>query len=1012
MKKTIKAILFLAVLITFTGSTFGQHNIVDPTFNLQVQSSVYGVKWVNAIQVLPDGKLLALGSFNTYNGVPVAKLVRLHANGSLDTTFNNQTVIAVNAMETQSRIFIQPNGKIVLKCGGLVAGNQGPKPMLRVNADGTFDPTFNFTVGVVGTTVMDSLGRIYVQTGGSQVIRLNDDGSVDNSFNFTPAPAGANLENIVAQGNKLIVLTDLSNNRRIYRLNDNGAEDMSFTPFIGTNFLNLIAAQPDNKIFYQVYPNLFRLNENGGGNDATFQPIDTSQTGNLLKLTNNGKIVLTSLSSAGSFHRYLSNGAVDPSFTPYSATGFASYTIQADEGIVIGDGLPFQPSGANNFVRLTPGGTPDPTFNQGGTGFQNVQPGIIQAIETYPDGRVLLAGKFDVINSVPRIRLARLNADSTVDATFQVNTTSGTGDYFSNLREVYQVRAQSDGKIVVSGWFDYVLGGVTKQNIVRLNSNGSIDGTFNLTHPIPDYSQILLAGQNRFAIYSDGKLMVGNSKSGSVQVPGPIKLTEGGARDAGFNPTLNGTSDSLYYDDVVIQPDGKILASGSYTTPANAFKSFVARFNTNGTADATFPYVEETGRLKSRLVLLPSGKIVVAKYTQGGGAARVLRLNSDGSPDNSFTTVSTFGGSPKLNALLVLPNGKIFVGGQFTITVNGQQARNLLQLDDDGGFESTIYNLNEEVFCLALDSEGRVLVGGGFTVIGANGAGATRAYVARLTDSELFDYDGDGKADISVFRPSENKWYVLRSSNGQVDQPVFAIAGDVPVPADYDGDGKTDVAIFRPSNGQWWYKSSIDGSQNAATFGMSGDIPRPSDFDGDGKADFVLFRPSSSTWLRFGSTVRAVPDTVFGIPGDQPLVGDFDGEGKSDLAIFRPSSGDWWYAASSAGGAFRAVHWGQNGDIPVPADYDGDGKTDNAVFRPSDGGWYIYNSSNASFTILAFGTNGDRPVAADYDGDGKADIAVYRPSTGIWYLLQTTSGSAAARWGIATDTPTEGAFIP
>src|SRR6185436_11873511 len=206
-------------------------------------------------------------------------------------------------------------------------------------------------------------------------------------------------------------------------------------------------------------------------------------------------------------------------------------TIQADEGIVIGDGLPFQPSGANNFVRLTPGGTPDPTFNQGGTGFQNVQPGIIQAIETYPDGRVLLAGKFDVINSVPRIRLARLNADSTVDATFQVNTTSGTGDYFSNLREVYQVRAQSDGKIVVSGWFDYVLGGVTKQNIVRLNSNGSIDGTFNLTHPIPDYSQILLAGQNRFAIYSDGKLMVGNSKSGSVQVPGPIKLTEGGARD-------------------------------------------------------------------------------------------------------------------------------------------------------------------------------------------------------------------------------------------------------------------------------------------------------------------------------------------------------------------------------------------------------------------------------------------------------------------------------------------------
>src|SRR5213076_930028 len=101
-------------------------------------------------------------------------------------------------------------------------------------------------------------------------------------------------------------------------------------------------------------------------------------------------------------------------------------------------------------------------------------------------------------------------------------------------------------------------------------------------------------------------------------------------------------------------------------------------------------------------------------------------------------------------------------------------------------------------------------------------------------------------------------------------------------------------------------------------------------------------------------TQQAQP-LVFGLPGDQPLIGDFDGDGKSDPAIFRPSNGDWWYAASSAGGAFRNVHWGQNGDIPVPADYDGDAKTDYAVYRPSQGGWYIYNSSNGSFTTTAFG---------------------------------------------------------
>ncbi len=1004
--KNLKALLVFVALLAFAGTVIGQHRIVDPTFNLQVQSSVYGVKWVNAIQVLPDGKLLALGAFNTYNGVPVGKLVRLHANGSLDTTFNNQTVIAVSEMETQSRIFIQPNGKIVLKSGGLVAGNQGPKRLLRVNADGTFDPTFNYTVGVVGTTVMDSLGRIYVQTGGSQVIRLHDNGSVDNSFDFALIPFGSSVDNIVAQDSKLIVLTNLTNNRRIYRLRDDGWEDMSFTPFAGSP-VNLLATQSDNKIYYQIFPNVFRLNANGG-NDATFQPIDSSQIGNLLKIADDGKLVFTSLSSAGRFHRYLSNGAVDPSFTPYTATGFASYTIQADGGIVIGDGLPFQPSGANNFVRLTPAGTPDPTFNQGGTGFQNVQPGIIQDIATYPNGKVLLAGKFDVINGAARHRIVRLNADSTVDTGFQVNTTSGSGNYFEIIRDVYQIRLQADGKIVVSGFFNYFLNGVLKQNVVRLNSDGSIDTTFNLTHQIPDFSQILLGGQNRFATYSDNKLMVGTSMS-DTGVIGPVKLFEGGSRDTSFNSIFQNQSTSIYFDDVAIQPDGKIVAIGSYNS-ATGFKSFVVRFNTDGIVDPVFTYSEEAGRLKGRLVLLPSGKILIARYTHGGGNSRVHRLNSNGSPDNTFAAVSTFDAFAKLNALLVLPTGKIFVGGKFTITVNGQQAMNLLQLGEDGGFESTIYNLNDEVFCLALDSEGRVLVGGGFTVIGANGAGSTRAYVARLTDSAQFDYDGDGRADISVFRPSENKWYILQSSNSALVEKVFAAAGDIPTPADYDGDGKTDVGVFRPSSGDWWYLSSINNAQVNVHWGQAGDIPRPSDFDGDGKTDFVVYRPSNSVWYRLGTT-GATSITAFGTAEDKPLIGDFDGDGKSDLSVFRPSTGDWWYAASGSG-QFVQVHWGQTGDIPVPADYDGDGKTDQAVYRPSHGGWYVLNSSNGSFTTLAFGVNGDRPVAADYDGDGKADIAVFRPSTGIWYLLRTTAGSAAAQWGIATDIPTEAAFIP
>lgn len=273
-----------------------------------------------------------------------------------------------------------------------------------------------------------------------------------------------------------------------------------------------------------------------------------------------------------------------------------------------------------------------------------------------------------------------------------------------------------------------------------------------------------------------------------------------------------------------------------------------------------------------------------------------------------------------------------------------------------------------------------------------------------------YDFDGDGKADVSVFRPSENKWYILQSSTMSVRESTFAIAGDVPVPGDYDGDGKTDVAIFRPSTGQWWFLSSINNAQIPYNWGQNGDIPRPSDFDGDGKTDYVVFRPSNGVWYRYGSTgvTSIIP---FGAAGDLPLTGDFDGDGKSDPAIFRPSTGDWWWAASSFSNLHLAVHWGQAGDQPAAGDYDGDGKTDFVVFRPSDGGWYILYSTG-SYTITTFGTVGDKAIAADYDGDGKADVAVFRPSTGTWFLSQTTAGFGALQWGIASDTAIPNAYVP
>ncbi len=273
-----------------------------------------------------------------------------------------------------------------------------------------------------------------------------------------------------------------------------------------------------------------------------------------------------------------------------------------------------------------------------------------------------------------------------------------------------------------------------------------------------------------------------------------------------------------------------------------------------------------------------------------------------------------------------------------------------------------------------------------------------------------FDYDGDAKADVSIFRPSTGVWYVQSSLNGSFAINQFGSTGDMTAPADFDGDGKTDIAVFRPSNGLWYWLNSSNGTVGGNQFGTNGDRPVPGDFDGDGKADIAIFRPATGTWWSLRSSNGSVVADQFGTNGDRPTLGDFDGDNKTDLAVFRPSN-SVWYRINSSTGAFIVVGFGAGGDAAVPADYDGDGKTDVAVFRPSNGGWYWVNSANGSVSGNVFGISEDLPTPADYDGDGKADLAVFRPSQGFWYLLRTTAGLGGQPFGVAGDIPTPNSFI-
>src|SRR5690554_521451 len=365
------------------------------------------------------------------------------------------------------------------------------------------------------------------------------------------------------------------------------------------------------------------------------------------------KIILVFFATFGLYAQ--TPGSLDTSFD--IGTGFnnnpETITLQPDGKILVGGWfVSYNGTNQNRIVQLNTDGSLDTSFDIGNGFNQGVLSTALQ-----PDGKILVGGAFIEYNWEPQNRIIRLNTDGSLDDSFNI----GTG--FNNL--VFSIAVQPDGKIIIGGGFT-AYNGTTQNRIVRLNANGSLDTSFNIGTGFNNAPETI-------TLQPDGKILVGGrftDYNGTTQNR-IIRLNSNGSIDTSFS--IGTGFNNNFVRAIVVQPDGKILVGGDFTAYNGTNQNRIVRLNTNGTLDTSFTV--GTGLnigAGEAIILQPDGKIIIGGgFTTYNGTAqnRIARLNTDGSLDTSFNIGAGFnGGSPStiIVTMAMQPDGKILAGGYFT----------------------------------------------------------------------------------------------------------------------------------------------------------------------------------------------------------------------------------------------------------------------------------------------------------------------------------------------------------
>ena len=367
--------------------------------------------------------------------------------------------------------------------------------------------------------------------------------------------------------------------------------------------------------------------------------------------------------------------------------------VQPDGKVLIGGGQDFiNGTYAGKIQRLNADGTTDPSFNPGGFGAN----GFLAAVVLQPDGKILIGGGFTMYNNTQVLTVARLNANGTLDATF---VPSG----ISTVRQVGTLALQADGKILVGGGMS-LQGGAPYGGVTRLNTDGSLDTSFNLGTGVDSPSGFVRS----VVVQADGKLLVGGTFSSfnGQSVGNLVRLNANGSVDNGFAIGTGATAAAggavATVRAFVQQPDGRVLVGGNFSAFNGQPAASLIRLLPSGSPDNTFAVGTGPNNTVLSLLLQSNGSMVVGgTFIQFNGQARnrMARVSDTGVLDATFATGAGAAGATATSAasigsLAQEANGQVLAAGSFT-QFDGQARTGLVRLTAAGAVEPAFFPFSE-----------------------------------------------------------------------------------------------------------------------------------------------------------------------------------------------------------------------------------------------------------------------------------------------------------------------------